>query len=105
VSDLPMLAAVGHPVAVNPDRALLRVARTEDWEVRRFVKPVRLRDRVPMPTATTAAAGGGVTAVAVAAGLVVWWYLRRQPPAPPPPSPKWARVRRRAASWRPRRRA
>ena len=35
-SDLPMLRAVGHPVAVNPDSELLRVARTEGWDVLRF---------------------------------------------------------------------
>jgi HAD superfamily hydrolase (TIGR01490 family) len=35
-SDLPMLRAVGHPVAVNPDGPLLRVAREEGWDVLRF---------------------------------------------------------------------
>jgi HAD superfamily hydrolase (TIGR01490 family) len=35
-SDLPMLRAVGHPVAVNPDSALARVARDEGWEIMRF---------------------------------------------------------------------
>ena len=35
-SDLPMLRLVGHPVVVNPDRELLRVARQEGWEVLRF---------------------------------------------------------------------
>ena len=35
-SDLPMLEVVGHPVAVNPDRALLEVARERGWEVLRF---------------------------------------------------------------------
>jgi HAD superfamily hydrolase (TIGR01490 family) len=35
-SDLPMLRAVGHPVAVNPDAALARVAREEGWEVMHF---------------------------------------------------------------------
>ena len=35
-SDLPMLRAVGHPVAVNPDAALARVARQEGWAVMRF---------------------------------------------------------------------
>ncbi len=35
-SDLPMLHAVGHPVAVNPDRELGRVAAQEGWEVLRF---------------------------------------------------------------------
>jgi HAD superfamily hydrolase (TIGR01490 family) len=97
VTDVPMLEAVGNPVAVNPDRALLRVARAREWEVRRFVQPVRLGDRVPMPNAATAAAGGGVTLAAAVAGLGVWWYLRREPPAP-------ETVRRRGASGRRRRR-
>jgi HAD superfamily hydrolase (TIGR01490 family) len=35
-SDLPMLRAVGHPVAVNPDAALARVAREEGWAIMRF---------------------------------------------------------------------
>jgi HAD superfamily hydrolase (TIGR01490 family) len=35
-SDLPMLRAVGHPVAVNPDAELGRVAREEAWEIMRF---------------------------------------------------------------------
>ena len=94
-TDIPMLELVGHPVAVNPDRPLLRVAREREWEVVRFVKPVRLRDRVPMPSATQTAAGGGVGAL-VAAAAIVWWRLRREPPAPPPS--RWQRVRRRGAS-------
>jgi phosphoserine phosphatase len=35
-SDLPMLRAVGHPVAVNPDAELARVAREQGWDVMRF---------------------------------------------------------------------
>lgn len=35
-SDLPMLRAVGHPVAVNPDAELARVAGEEGWEILRF---------------------------------------------------------------------
>jgi hypothetical protein len=31
-----MLRAVGHPVAVNPDAVLARVAREEGWDVLRF---------------------------------------------------------------------
>ena len=56
-SDLPMLRAVGHPVAVNPDRALARVAREEGWRVMRFE---RLGRRL--------AVGAGAFAVAGAAG-------------------------------------
>lgn len=35
-SDLPMLEAVGHAVAVNPDSPLARVAKQEGWQVMRF---------------------------------------------------------------------
>src|SRR3954449_8287108 len=35
-SDLPMLRVVGHPVAVNPDAELARVARDQGWEILRF---------------------------------------------------------------------
>ena len=48
-TDIPMLAAVGHPVAVNPDRELAKAAKDKGWQVERFTLEVRLRDRVPMP--------------------------------------------------------
>jgi phosphoserine phosphatase len=35
-SDLPFLEVVGNPVAVNPDRALRRIAAERDWPVLRF---------------------------------------------------------------------
>ena len=35
-TDLPFLEAVGNPVAVNPDRALRRVAAERHWPVLRF---------------------------------------------------------------------
>ena len=35
-SDLPMLELVGHPVAVNPDADLARIARERGWEVLHF---------------------------------------------------------------------
>jgi len=35
-TDLPFLEAVGHPVAVNPDRKLLRIAKERGWPVLRF---------------------------------------------------------------------
>ncbi|MCX6031678.1 MAG: HAD-IB family hydrolase [Chloroflexi bacterium] len=34
--DLPLLEAVGHPVAVNPNRRLARVAAERSWPVMRF---------------------------------------------------------------------
>ncbi len=67
-----MLEAVGHPVAVNPDRSLAKAAREREWEVRQFTKPVRLRDRMSVrtPVVTTSLA----LAVAVA---LLWWRGRR----------------------------
>jgi len=35
-SDLPVLLACGHPVAVNPDRGLRAVAEQRGWPVLRF---------------------------------------------------------------------
>jgi HAD superfamily hydrolase (TIGR01490 family) len=63
-SDLPMLEAVGHPVAVNPDGALLRHARAQGWHVLRFD---RLGRRLKLTVALTgAAAAGGVISATVA---------------------------------------
>jgi HAD superfamily hydrolase (TIGR01490 family) len=63
-SDLPMLRAVGHPVAVNPDAALARVARREGWDVLRFD---RLGRRLRMAGAAVAVAGvGGIGSKALA---------------------------------------
>jgi len=84
-TDLPMLEVVGHPVVVNPDRELLRVAREREWEVRRFVRPVRLRDRVPVPPPGPSAALAGAAAAA-AGGVLLWrWRRKADPPEPPPP--------------------
>jgi phosphoserine phosphatase len=62
-SDLPMLRAVGHPVAVNPDAELLRVARAEGWQVVTFD---RLRRRVRL-VATVA----GLSAIGAGGGYAV----------------------------------
>jgi HAD superfamily hydrolase (TIGR01490 family) len=37
-SDVPFLESVGHPVAVNPDRTLRRVADERGWPVQRFTR-------------------------------------------------------------------
>ncbi len=87
-TDIPMLAAVGHPVAVNPDRELARAARERGWLVEQFRLEVPLRERVPMPAPKQAAAGGGaVVAVGLAAGA--WWWRRRAGARAPAPS--WQR--------------
>lgn len=38
ISDLPMLEAVGNPVAVNPDGRLARAAREKGWRIKRWRK-------------------------------------------------------------------
>ena len=62
-SDLPMLRAVGHPVAVNPDGPLTRVAKEEGWEILRFE---RLGRRLRVAGAAALAAGlGGAGSIVV----------------------------------------
>jgi HAD superfamily hydrolase (TIGR01490 family) len=78
VTDVPMLDAVGHPVAVNPDRELRRLALEREWEIVDFVRPVALRSRlstVPRPPAEVVAGAGALSAVAVAGWVL---YQRRR---------------------------
>ena len=60
VFDTPLLSAVGHPVAVNPDPSMLVMATLRRWPVRHFdVAPgVRQDPRAGCRTATRRAAGG-----------------------------------------------
>ena len=84
ITDLPMLETVGHPVVVNPDRDLRRIAVERGWEIRIFETTVALKTRgVVRPVAI----GGGTVAIAGAAAAM-WWYVRR------------AKKTRRFASWR-----
>ncbi|MFB4193899.1 HAD family hydrolase [Streptomyces carpaticus] len=79
VTDIPMLESVGHPHAVNPDRALRKEAVARQWPVLAFERPVPLRQRLPslsMPTRPALAAGAAVVAAVAAAGVV--WYVGRR---------------------------
>ncbi|HEY7477950.1 MAG TPA: HAD family hydrolase [Actinomycetota bacterium] len=76
ITDAPMLDAVGHPVAVNPDRELRSLAEERGWETRDFRSPVRLRSRiasaVPAPhPGVLAVAAGAVAVLAVLAWVAV----------------------------------
>jgi HAD superfamily hydrolase (TIGR01490 family) len=77
ITDLPMLELVGNPVAVNADRELLRVARERGWELRNFERPIRLRDRVPVPPKGPTIAAGSALAAA-GTGVAVYLWLRRR---------------------------
>ena len=68
ITDLPLLEAVGHPVAVNPDRALREVARERDWQIMSFTHTVRVRvspTKVILPVVATSVAVG-------VAGYALW---------------------------------
>lgn len=59
ISDLPMLEAVGHPVAVNPDRELEGVARVRGWPIIEFNRTTK---RVVKNTTAAVGAAGLATA-------------------------------------------
>jgi HAD superfamily hydrolase (TIGR01490 family) len=61
-SDLPMLTAVGHPVVVNPDAELARIARERGWEILRL-DPLRGRLRLGALLAAVAALGSAGGAI------------------------------------------
>jgi HAD superfamily hydrolase (TIGR01490 family) len=77
ITDLPMLELVGHPVAVNPDRALRRVATERGWPVVAFAQPVTLWSRWPQlrPQPASLVAAGAVAAGAV--GVAIWTARRK----------------------------
>jgi HAD superfamily hydrolase (TIGR01490 family) len=78
VTDVPMLEAVGHPFAVNPDRALRRIAAERGWPTLVFSIAVPLRERISglRPEHPTAAAT--VVSAGVAAAGLVWYASRRR---------------------------
>jgi HAD superfamily hydrolase (TIGR01490 family) len=77
-TDLPMLETVGHPVAVNPDRALRRIAQMKGWPVLRFsqLAVVTPSGHRPLRAGLLGAVGAAaLTAVALTVAIVV----RRRP--------------------------
>jgi HAD superfamily hydrolase (TIGR01490 family) len=78
VTDVPMLELVGHPYAVNADRALRKIANEREWPQLTFSNAVPLRERIagmrpehPVVSATVVGAG-------VAAAGLVWYASRRR---------------------------
>ena len=76
-TDVPMLEAVGHPVAVNADKELRHLAEERGWEIRDFRNPIRLRTRIAsaVPPKRAGAAAAVVGAAAVG-GVLVWVAVR-----------------------------
>jgi HAD superfamily hydrolase (TIGR01490 family) len=92
ITDAPMLEAVGHPVAVNPDRALRRLAAANGWPIVRFrtargpvpeapgpVGSESVTDEgTPLPGHRRGAALASTVAVlTTCGGATAWWWRRR----------------------------
>ena len=84
ITDLPMLEAVGHPTAVNPDRALRRAARERDWPVLVFNRPVSMRARLASLRAPRRPMVGTAVGVGAAVAGLAWYAARRRSAAPAP---------------------
>jgi phosphoserine phosphatase len=68
-SDLPMLQAIGHPVAVNPDGRLERYARDHGWPIVVFSRRTKaVIRRTTAGIGAVSLAGGGFLAGLQAAG-------------------------------------
>ena len=78
ITDVPMLSAVGHSFAVNPDRVLRRLAGSKGWGVLTFSRPVSLRSRLAPPTPVVVSVAATVAALVV--GYAVWQVLARRRP-------------------------
>ena len=78
ITDVPMLSAVGHSFAVNPDRVLRRLAGTNGWGVLTFSRPVSLRSRLAPPTPVLVTLTATIAAAVV--GYAVWQLLTRRRP-------------------------
>ncbi len=74
-TDLPFLEAVGHPVAVNPDRELRRIAAERGWPVLTFTEPAYPEQvRTLKPAVGPALLG---LPFVLGAGAAVWAARRR----------------------------
>jgi HAD superfamily hydrolase (TIGR01490 family) len=76
ITDLPMMEVVGHPVAVNPERELRKVAEEREWPILVFKRPVTLGPTIPRPSPVASAVVAGVGAAVVVA-LLLRKNLRR----------------------------
>jgi HAD superfamily hydrolase (TIGR01490 family) len=74
ITDAPMLEAVGHPHAVNPDRELRRLAARRGWPVLQFTRRVTLRSRIPVGPAIAVLTVG----TAITLGGAIWLNRRRR---------------------------
>jgi len=75
ITDAPMLGAVGHGYAVNPDRSLRRLAAQEGWGILTFRRPIPLHTQLA-PAAPALTVGGA--ALAIGGAALVWRAVRKR---------------------------
>ncbi len=80
-TDEPMLAAVGHPYATNPDHDLLAVARRNGWPVLSF-RPISPERSVRAAGTAAIVLAGAAAIAAVGVGSFAWWSARPRRPMP-----------------------
>ena len=66
-----MLEAVGHPVVVNPDRALRRIAQMRGWPVLRFSEVMVVTPDGHRPLRAGAGAGRAVVLLGLLLGIAL----------------------------------
>lgn len=74
VTDTPMMDIVGHPVAVNPEKELRRIAEERGWPIVEFTRPVSLGTRLRQPVPIIS----GATVVAALLGAIGMAMLKRR---------------------------
>ncbi|PZS26394.1 MAG: HAD-IB family hydrolase [Pseudonocardiales bacterium] len=77
-TDLPMLEAVGHPHAVNPDKALRRVATQRGWPILAFARPVSLRSRFSLRRPSVPLVAGAAVGMGAAIAGIAWYARLRR---------------------------
>jgi len=76
-TDLPILEAVGHPIAVNPDKNLLKIAKSKDWEVKHFKSTTTLASPKQGQPSKTLLALAITTSLIVVAAIILWYLSAR----------------------------
>jgi HAD superfamily hydrolase (TIGR01490 family) len=77
-TDMPMLEAVGNPVAVNPDKELMQSARANKWSIKQFSHPMTMRDQRALLRLRLATALLIGAAALTAGSLLATWRLHHR---------------------------
>ncbi len=76
ITDVPLLECVGNPVAVNPDRDLVRYAKEQKWPIMQFTREVTLWERLPVSALQDNRVRAALTAVIILLGVTIFFGFR-----------------------------